>query len=295
MFRASIDVRLGDGRLALFWSDYWLGTDSPCIVAPELCKLVRPRVVRLRTVRDALVDRAWTQDITRQLTVTAIRQYMFLWARLRDVQLQPDVEDTIAWRWCSSATYSARSAYRMFFEGSMRFVGARPIWKAWAPLKVKFFAWLAVKDRLWTAERRHRHGLQDPSCCKLCDQDLETSGHLFVSCSYTRQVWHAVSQVTSTALPAALPQQLLDWWLLLRAGHHNLKQKGLDSMVMLISWSVWKERNSRTFDTRPERTVAQLVDIILEEGHHWTLAGAKHLAAVGWPSPAVVGRATVAG
>ncbi|CAO2042950.1 unnamed protein product [Urochloa humidicola] len=101
-----------------------------------------------------------------------------------------------------------------------------------------------------------------------------------------------VDELQLKSLPAPGTLQLLDWWLLLRAGQHNLKQKGLDSMVMLISWCVWKERNSRTFNSAPERSVAQLASCILEEGYHWTLAGAKHLAAIGWPSPAVVGRAT---
>lgn len=26
-------------------------------------------------------------------------------------------------------------------------------WKAWAPSNVKFFAWLALQDRIWTADR----------------------------------------------------------------------------------------------------------------------------------------------
>ena len=34
MFNASI----GDGNLTLFWEDRWLGCDSPCLIAPELCK-----------------------------------------------------------------------------------------------------------------------------------------------------------------------------------------------------------------------------------------------------------------
>lgn len=36
----------------------------------------------------------------------------------------------------------------------VKFAAAEPIWKAWAPLKVKVFMWLVVKNRLWTAARR---------------------------------------------------------------------------------------------------------------------------------------------
>jgi hypothetical protein len=37
-------------------------------------------------------------------------------------------------------------------------LGAKELWRMKAPPKVKFF-WLALHHRLWTAERRKRHGL----------------------------------------------------------------------------------------------------------------------------------------
>jgi hypothetical protein len=40
-----INVRVGDGNLALFWKDRWNGADSPCAIAPELSTLVRPRAM----------------------------------------------------------------------------------------------------------------------------------------------------------------------------------------------------------------------------------------------------------
>lgn len=41
--------------------------------------------------------------------------------------------------------------------------------------------------------------------------------------------------------PAA-PTEILDWWLLVRKDHNPLKQKGVDLMVMLVLWCLWKER-----------------------------------------------------
>lgn len=40
MFQNSIDIKLGDGHLALFWTDRWNGGDSPCIAALDLCRFV---------------------------------------------------------------------------------------------------------------------------------------------------------------------------------------------------------------------------------------------------------------
>jgi hypothetical protein len=49
--------------------------------------------------------------------------------------------------------------YRMFFVGSMQFAAAKPIWKAWAPLKVKFFMWLAVRSNIWEKIQLRSEGM----------------------------------------------------------------------------------------------------------------------------------------
>jgi len=49
-------------------------------------------------------------------------------------------------------------------------------------------------------------------------------------------------------------------------------QKGFDSAILLVSWWLWKERNSRVFDN-----VAYMADQatrkVMEEGDEWIAAG----------------------
>ena len=61
-------------------------------------------------------------------------------------------------------------------------MGAKELWKTKAPARVKFFFWLALHQRLWTADRRKRHGLQDDDTCILCGQETETCDHLLAGC-----------------------------------------------------------------------------------------------------------------
>lgn len=61
LFRNSIDINLGDGNRALFWSDRWNGSASPCCAAPDLCAMVRPGLRTNRTVAQALHNKAWIQ------------------------------------------------------------------------------------------------------------------------------------------------------------------------------------------------------------------------------------------
>ena len=56
------------------------------------------------------------------------------------------------------------------------------LWRTKAPPKVKLFFWLALHQKLWIANRRKRHGLQDDDACALCDQHTETASHLFLGC-----------------------------------------------------------------------------------------------------------------
>lgn len=123
-------------------------------------------------------------------------------------------------------------------EGSTRFVLAKPLWKAWAPLKVKFTVWLAVHERLWTADRRHRHGLQDSPACSFCDQERETTDHLFHHCYFTQQVWFDVSRILRLIGLNALAQRgstLVEWWLQVRRVVRQKRQrKGIDSTLLLV-------------------------------------------------------------
>ena len=49
-------------------------------------------------------------------------------------------------------------------------------------------------------------------------------------------------------------------------------RRGFDSIVLLVSWQLWKERNSRTFDNSASM-VQQVVKLVLEETDEWIAAG----------------------
>ncbi|WVZ82473.1 hypothetical protein U9M48_029730 [Paspalum notatum var. saurae] len=189
LFRASVSVVLGDGAHALFWTDAWLPEGAICNFAPRLFRAVGCRR-RGRTVREALQEDQWVRDIVGAPTAAVIDEFLCLRELLHDVQLRADVPDRFVWRWTADGSYSSSSAYQLFFAGRTPLAGAPKIWKASAPPKVKFFCWLVLHGRPWTAERRHRHGLQACAACALCSQEDESIDHLLTSCVFTRQVWH---------------------------------------------------------------------------------------------------------
>jgi hypothetical protein len=47
--------------------------------------------------------------------------------------------DPLVWRWTPDERYSIRSAYRTYFVGWASMTGAKELWRAHGPPKVKFF------------------------------------------------------------------------------------------------------------------------------------------------------------
>jgi hypothetical protein len=115
-------------------------------------------------------------------------EYIRLWNLMADGHLS-EVADSFRWRWTTNGKYTAMSAYAALHQGSVRFQGAARIWKNWAPPNVKFFVWLAARQRIWTADRRRRHGLDPHDMCWFCDQEPETCDHILVNSTFAKQVW----------------------------------------------------------------------------------------------------------
>jgi hypothetical protein len=95
--------------------------------------------------------------------------------------------------------------------------------------------------------------------CALCDQAVETLNHLLAHCVVAREAWFKVLRQLGwqhlTALPTSTTVQ---WWLTSRKRLAKARRRGFDSLVLLVAWSLWLERNSKVFDRRSS-TVAMLV------------------------------------
>jgi hypothetical protein len=69
-----------------------------------------------------------------------------------------------------------------------------------------------------------------------------------------------------------------EWWneVIHKKGQ---SKKVMESLAMLASWKVWKERNTRVFQTNASTTM-MIIYKIKEKTVLWSLAGAKALGNV---------------
>jgi len=251
--------------------------------------------MKKRTVAQGLHEDQWIRDISGALTVQVLLDYLLIWDLTRNVVLRPDVSDRLIWKWTSDRVFFTASAYRAFFIGQYPIPGAKILKKTRAPGKCKFFGWLVLHDRCWTAARRKRHNLQDDDNCALCCQASETIAHLLVGCPFSKELWYAILQCLhwQALFPEQEPLCLAGWWTGARKKLMKTDRRCFDSIVILISWILWIERNKRVFD-RHTRSVQQLLSFIADEAVMWTLAGYKQVECLAIALGRVPGRDIVA-
>ena len=159
LFSSVLVTEIGNGANTFFWSDKWINARSVSDIAPRLLLTVPKRIVSKRTVREALTNRRWVSDIKGALTWGVLVDYLHLWNAIADVVLQPNSEDKHIFSIASNGQYSACSAHKGFFTGSVGFEHYKMVWKSWAPPKCRFFLWLVAHNRCWTADRLEKRGL----------------------------------------------------------------------------------------------------------------------------------------
>jgi hypothetical protein len=93
LFNASVKISVGDGSRLLFWADPWINGLTASAIAPAVVSMVAPRFISRRSVRDGFVGNAWVTDISGELSVDAVVQFLELWAAVGSVPRTPDSED----------------------------------------------------------------------------------------------------------------------------------------------------------------------------------------------------------
>ncbi|WVZ57988.1 hypothetical protein U9M48_008310, partial [Paspalum notatum var. saurae] len=203
-----------------------------------ISSLLAAHLKRQRTVAQALNNRRWVADIQGALTL------------VDDLSLQQSTSDQHTWKLTNSGLYTSKSAYNAFFLGSVKFAPWKRIWKSWAPLRCKFFLWLAVKNRCWTADRLLKHGLPHLSVCLLCDQENEDIQHILVACVFSWEVWAKVLIDVGLQLVAPQPDVRVfsTWWCWPVSRVPKESRKGFNSLVIMVAWTLWKHRNACVFE-----------------------------------------------
>jgi len=279
LFAASTEIRIGDGRKVCFWESARVAGRRPRDIAPDLYSVCKRKNSKLH---EALTDNRWIRDLTvgPNCSLHHLQQLVELWFAVKDTSINPGAEDTIRWKWTANGEYTTASAYRAQFLGSIKTDLHLLIWKPWAPPKCKFFAWLIIENRVWTSDRLAIRGWPRSDVCPLCRTEPESAHHLLVKCRFTKRMWRLIADWLNCQQlhPSGWDStySVNEWWHFM-GKLRNVPKRAIKSLLLLVNWEIWKERNSRTFDRREVSTLT-LLGKIKEEAKMWGFAGARHLA-----------------
>jgi hypothetical protein len=259
LFDACTTLVLGDGRTTSFWEGRWLQGNKPKVLAPALLRLA---LRKNQTVAQGLEAGKWMRGLQRITTTEELDQFITLWSMVAQVQLS-DEPDKVLWRLSASAKYTSKSAYWAQFLGSYADYDWKRIWKSNVEPKCRFFAWLLLHHKLWTADRIIRHGGQANPICQLCKTQPETMLHIMSECSYSRLVWQQLEEwtdATNVHMQPGTDRRVKVWWTELQNGDTTGFASRLQR-VIYTAWNLWKERCRRVYDSKAI-TEAQLESII---------------------------------
>ncbi|WVZ83488.1 hypothetical protein U9M48_030630 [Paspalum notatum var. saurae] len=249
LFRACTKITVGNGLRTNFWQQ----GAAPKNIAP-LCYTLAYR--KNLKVAHAVQQNRWMRGIQRMSSEQEISQFVTLWSRLSSVQLTP-MDDDISWKFTADGKYTAKSAYDSQFFGSRPDFTWTRIWKAKAEPKCRFFAWLLLQRKIWTADTIIRRGGQTDSHCPLCNVRSETPVHLFANCSFSRAIWSQLA-LLNNQLSTTNYARIKDWWAAAAT------DGGKTQAVIYAAWNIWKERCRRKYDNKA-MTAVQVANLVKQD------------------------------
>ncbi|TVU11748.1 hypothetical protein EJB05_45350, partial [Eragrostis curvula] len=138
---------------------------------------------------------------------------------------------------------------------------------------------LVAHDLYWTTDRLARRNLPRAECCQLCDQEEETIDHILAGCVFARQFWRVLlHRAGLAALTPQLPDEKFHkWWSSVEEMVDSTARKGLNSLIIMGAWTLWKHRNVCVFNGASPNLSAAL-SMAGEEIQWWEMAGARALS-----------------
>ncbi|KAJ0918826.1 putative RNA-directed DNA polymerase [Helianthus annuus] len=274
---------LGNGADILFWVDTWVGESPLAYSFPALFNL---EMDKMCTVADRLWNEnhwpQWNWNWNRAPSSSAeIAELQQLIQYTSGVQCE-DRRDRWVWDLDPNGLFSVRSI-KNHVQNHNR-VAPQSIfkWNNWIPKKVGVVGWRAMVERLPTKVALLSKGIHPESVtCIFCNEQPETSEHIFVDCQFAQTVWTAIAQWCKVSAFYAF--SLKD---VLQVGEYvdgsAKRKKAIHAISLVYLWSVWRMRNEVIFQNASV-SVQKVVEEIKRMSFQWVKYRSKE-ACLNWES-----------
>jgi hypothetical protein len=237
-FRAISHIKPGRGDSIIFWSDKWMfdGSSEPLSGRfPRLFSYVLyPQMSASLFYNTADRRSLFYLPLSEQ----AYEEYNQLNHLIAANPLSLD-RDLWVYDWGDS--YPSARYYKHIHAHIQVMPVFKWLWKSSCMMRVKFFAWLLLVDRLNSRDmlqRRHWKVTEDVHCVLCPTGAREDRMHLFFECNFSQRVWNYLQ---------------IDWSLAqdiqgsISAAKLAFRKPFFMEVLMLACWNIWKQRNGKIF------------------------------------------------
>ncbi|CAL1392725.1 unnamed protein product [Linum trigynum] len=268
-----------------FWTSFWFDTWIEGIrLAEEFARVVAAAESPNSTVAEYLSfsegNCQWDIPLTHSLWGGAERERVRLFETLNSIPYQNFFAGPERPRWLPSPTagFSVHSAYDHL--AAERYLGisefpSKVIWLSIIPSKICIFLWLVFHKRILTIDNLKKKGFYIPNRCVLCKKEEESPNHIFITCTFSNQVWGRLKcfvKLEGSAVVSLDISERIRLWS--RSNPVNPAQWCSRVVLHAFCWCVWLERNNRIFNDQ-ESHVAALVMKIGYTIFWWLMAARK--------------------
>ena len=129
-------------------------------IAPVVFAAIRKRKLKVTVVELLIANNSWVRHLSGSFTMHFLLEFGIgkLCDLLEQVHLS-DEPDTFTWHLTEHQNYSVASAYGAMFLVSSPVLSSKQLLKTAAPPRVRFFFWLCMHRKCWTAARGFQHEL----------------------------------------------------------------------------------------------------------------------------------------
>jgi ribonuclease HI/exonuclease III len=179
-----------------------------------------------------------------------------------------------SWGWGQTGVYTMAEGYRNL-QASRNNSQTPAFWKSvWEPLavpKVNFFFWTLVHNKLLTGDNLEKRNIAGPHRCVLCNNNSETAQHLFMDCSFAKEVWGLILKDLQISLhPQNSVAELFASWSHIypqRIPSKSFWSKIWTAIPKYVCWQIWLARNQQIFKEMrhsPMQVAAKAKSFLLE-------------------------------
>ena len=256
ILEGSCQWKLGNGLVAAFWEDDWLG------LGPLRQYVVGPLSEK---ESDVSVRRVWNTGEWDGVTFT-LDLPDFVINNIHSFQWRPSNDtDTPFSSLVVNDNFSLKRAFQnVVVKQNVTKRSTAWVWGNHHPPKIKFFHWLIWHDRIPTQKLLFNRKIVPNPICNLCDSSEEDILHVLRDCDNIREVWNLIPFETF------LENTETEEWFTKNLFNPELF-RGIpwNTLFSFICYGAWTTRNKFLFESTPIPPPAQILQRACAAAHEF--------------------------